>query len=301
MANVKFLDRHLRLVIIILATIGIVDTATITLSHWEWITSITCNSSNQDCEKALQSAWGFVFGQPLSLFGLLAYSVILFSTAISIVLPKKRTMRMHFWNRRGPFFVSLIMANFSLLLMSLLVFKIQVFCFFCLLSGTLSIALLLLNAIKIPKEEYDQLIFDSTLMSLFISTVGLIWAITVDLSSIDYSRQPIGIAPTIVRTSTSSKIALAEYLSQSDITLYSVYWCPHCHDQKELFGREAAGRLRIIECGIEGENNQHSNCLKEGITGFPSWDFKNKLSHAPLQSGIKSLNQLAELSGYMKP
>nr|AQX44833.1 hypothetical protein PFK_278 [Paulinella micropora] len=284
-----------------LATIGIIDTATITLGHWGWIVSVTCNSSNQGCEKALQSAWGFVFGQPLSLFGLLAYSMILLSTVISIVLPKTRNMRIHSWNRRGTFFVSLIMANFTLLLMSLLVFKIQVFCFFCLLSGTLSIALLLLNAMRTPKDEYDQLIFDSTLMSLLVSTVGLIWAITVDLSSTDYSRQPIGISPAIVRMSTPSKIALAEFLSNSDTTLYSVYWCPHCHDQKELFGREAADRLRTIECGIEGENNQYSNCTKKGITGFPSWDFKNKLGHSTLQSGIKSLNQLAELSGYMKP
>nr|AUG32065.1 hypothetical protein PLO_050 [Paulinella longichromatophora] len=287
-----------------MATIGVIDTGTITLAHWGWISNFSCNTSGQGCERVLQSSWGFIFGQPLSVFGLIAYSMILVSVIMSIIIPDKQNIEFHRWSRRITFLVSSFMATFSLLLMSLLIFKIKAFCFFCFLSATLSITLLLLNAIRIPRKEYDQLIVESIVMSLLVGTFGLVWALAVDFSSLDYSKQPVGIPPEIINSSDSSKIALAEFLNDSNDVLYSIYWCPHCHDQKELFGKQAIDKLTIIECAREGKDSEYSTCKQKGITGFPSWDIKNKSyssnSHALPESGIKSLNQLAELSGYKR-
>ena len=78
--------------------------------------------------------------------------------------------------------------------------------------------------------------------------------------------------------------------------MYSAYWCPHCHEQKEMFGEEAASELVIIECAEDGQNNQRELCERKGITGYPSWEINGEF-----KSGIQSLQELADLSEYMGP
>ena len=75
--------------------------------------------------------------------------------------------------------------------------------------------------------------------------------------------------------------------------MYSAYWCPHCHEQKEMFGKEAASELVIIECAVDGQNSQSSLCERKGITGYPTWEVNGQLT-----SGIQPLKELAELSDY---
>ncbi len=77
--------------------------------------------------------------------------------------------------------------------------------------------------------------------------------------------------------------------------MYSAYWCPHCHDQKELFGHEASSKLKIVECAADGANNNRPLCEMKGIEGFPTWEINGKLD-----SGVKSLEELAELSAFKK-
>ncbi len=75
--------------------------------------------------------------------------------------------------------------------------------------------------------------------------------------------------------------------------MYSAYWCPHCHEQKELFGKEAVKELKIIECAADGQNNQRSLCEIKGIDGYPSWEINGNFEY-----GIQSLDELADLSNY---
>ena len=75
--------------------------------------------------------------------------------------------------------------------------------------------------------------------------------------------------------------------------MYNAYWCPHCHDQKEMFGKEASEKLNLVECAKDGFNNQRELCEAKGITGFPSWEINGSID-----SGVKSLEELAELTNY---
>jgi glutaredoxin len=75
--------------------------------------------------------------------------------------------------------------------------------------------------------------------------------------------------------------------------MYSAYWCPHCHEQKELFGKEASQQLQVVECAADGQNNQADLCRSKGLEGFPSWEINGEID-----SGVKSLDTLADLSGY---
>ena len=75
--------------------------------------------------------------------------------------------------------------------------------------------------------------------------------------------------------------------------MYNAYWCPHCHDQKEMFGKEAAAKLNLVECAKDGFNNKRELCEAKGINGFPSWEINGSID-----SGVKSLEELADLTNY---
>ncbi|MED5468845.1 MAG: thioredoxin, partial [Cyanobacteriota bacterium] len=47
-----------RIAMAVLATVGLIDTGSITLNRWGWIGSLTCPGGNEGCDKVLNSAWG---------------------------------------------------------------------------------------------------------------------------------------------------------------------------------------------------------------------------------------------------
>lgn len=81
--------------------------------------------------------------------------------------------------------------------------------------------------------------------------------------------------------------SLAKCLTDSGAELYGAYWCPHCVQQKDLFG-EAAEFLPYVECTDEQEK-----CAGAGIQGYPTWKFGDGTSAV----GGQTLDRLAELSG----
>ena len=274
----------------VLATIGLIDTGSITLERWGLLGTLTCPGGAEGCDKVLSSPWGTVLGQPLSLFGLLAYGAVLLLAVLPLVLRWERRGRLASLSWWGLLLTSTGMAVFSLVLMGVMLLKIQAFCFFCVLSAVLSLALLVLSLIGGEWEERGQLIFRAVLVALVVGLLGLGWAAAVDRPAAQ--RQP-GVPPPVVRASTPETIALAEHLSRRGAVMYSAYWCPHCHEQKELFGKEAAAKLTVIECAPDGVNSQRQLCESKAIEGYPSWEINGKLD-----SGVKPLERLAELSGF---
>ena len=99
----------------------------------------------------------------------------------------------------------------------------------------------------------------------------------------------------IIITNESSKysIELAKYLTDNGVVKYSAYWCPNCYDQAKIFGKEAYKKLNVVECARDGKNSQTQLCIDKNIEGFPSWEINGKII-----IGVRSLNDLAELTGY---
>ena len=56
--------------------------------------------------------------------------------------------------------------------------------------------------------------------------------------------------------------------------MYSAYWCPHCYEQKEDFGEEAAKKLTVIECAADGQSS-HRLFVKQKHRGYP-WEINGK-------------------------
>ena len=292
-------SKSARVAISILSTVGVIDTGSITLNKWGWIGKLNCPGGIGGCDKVLNSSWGNLFQTndfsiPLSLIGLISYLLILLM-AIFPLIPilknqKNNLSRLTWW---GSFYISTANFIFSLILISIMIFKIKAFCFFCLLSCLISFSLLLLNLFGGNWEDYGKLFFRGFVMSVAVLLAGMIWSTSVDPSTKEISNNVQGMPPAVIAISSPEKIKLAEHLTKEGAVMYNAYWCPHCHDQKEMFGKEATEKLNLVECAQDGFNNKRELCEAKGITGFPTWEINGSID-----SGVKSLKELAELSNY---
>ena len=288
-----------RVAIAILSTVGVIDTGSITLNKWGLIGNLNCPGGLGGCDKVLNSPWGTLiqtnnYSIPLSLIGLISYFLILL-IAIFPLIPiiksqKNNISKVSWW---GSFYISISTFTFSLILISIMIFKIKAFCFFCLLSCLISLSLLLLIIFGGSWEDYGKLFFRGFIVSVAVLLAGLIWSSSVDPSTKEISNNVQGMPPPVITTSSPEKIKLAEHLTKEGAVMYNAYWCPHCHDQKEMFGKEAAKKLNLVECAKDGFNNKQELCAIKGITGFPSWEI-----NGTIDSGVKSLEKLAELTNY---
>lgn len=83
----------------------------------------------------------------------------------------------------------------------------------------------------------------------------------------------------------------AQCLTDKGAVMYGAYWCPHCQNQKAMFG-EAFKFIRYVECTQDPQP-----CIDAGIRGFPSWIFPGGVK----LEGTQFLQQLAKVSGCPLP
>lgn len=84
----------------------------------------------------------------------------------------------------------------------------------------------------------------------------------------------------------------AKCLADSGFKFYGAYWCPHCQDQKEMFGN-SADELPYIECSLPKRAGQTTACIQAGITSYPTWE----LPSGKRLSGVIGIEELRSLSG----
>ena len=288
-----------KIIIAIFSTIGIVDTGSITLKNWGIFNSLSCPGTNNGCETVLNSPWGTLFKNtqisiPLSFAGLLTYSSILFITLIltfNIFSHQKKSKRLLWWLL---YLLSLGASVFSLLLINIMFFKIKAYCIFCILSAILSFSIFILTIIGARFESRETMFYRGLIITFVVILSGLIWTNKVDPANANLNiNSSEKTSPEIENKSSVQNIKFAKFLNNKGIIMYSAYWCPHCHDQKELFGKEATEQLTIIECAKDGQNNQYELCQAKEIEGFPSWEINNQI-----YSGTRELSELGELTNY---
>ena len=286
--------RWVRVVIAVLATVGAIDTGAITLKKWGLLGALSCGKEGffgcNGCEKVLASAWGSIAGQPLALFGCLAYLAILLMAVVPLVAQGEARVSLSQRSWWAMALLSTAMAVFSLVLVGVMLFGLQDCCPFCILSALLSVSLMVFSLVGGDWEDTGTLVFRTVITALLVGIVGLGWAASANRPAAITGK---GVPPAVVSESNPAKLALAEQLTASGAVMYSAYWCPHCHEQKELFGRQATEKLEVIECAPDGRNSQKALCDTKKIEGYPSWEIKGLIS-----SGVKPLEQLADKSGY---
>ena len=148
----------------------------ITLKRWGILGTSPVHGGRRLRQGAQQPLGAIADGIPLSLVSVLAYGAVLLMALLPL-LPglqenKADLSRRTWW---GLFSVSLGMAVFSAVLLGLMVFSIQAFCFFCVLSAVLSVALFVLSVIGGGWDDPGQLIFRGVLLALAVLLSGLVW------------------------------------------------------------------------------------------------------------------------------
>lgn len=88
----------------------------------------------------------------------------------------------------------------------------------------------------------------------------------------------------------------ASCIKDSGAIFYGAFWCPHCQNQKALFGTSAK-LLPYVECSTPDGNAQLPICKEAGISSYPTWKFSNGVT----ESGEVSLARLSELTNCPLP
>ncbi len=90
--------------------------------------------------------------------------------------------------------------------------------------------------------------------------------------------------------------AFATCITNSGATFYGAFWCPHCADQKELFG-DSVDLLPYVECDVGGKNADPSACAAAGIVTYPTWIFADGTK----TEGVESFEELSKATSCPLP
>ena len=88
----------------------------------------------------------------------------------------------------------------------------------------------------------------------------------------------------------------AQCLADKGVAMYGAWWCPHCKDQKALFG-SSFKKVNYVECSPNQTKSMSQECKDAKIEGYPTW----VLADESRLSGQQTLATLAEKSGCSLP
>jgi len=268
-------------------------------------------AAGENCSNVLNSPYATVLGLPLSLFGFGAYSaMVLFSLGpLFVNADQKKSLRKQL--EKWSWFLLLIgataMTAFSGYLMYVLSFELQTFCPYCIGSAFLSLSLLALTLLGKDWDDLGQVFFTGIIV-VMVTLVGTLGIYSDVNNTVNASNQEVSVIPLadsapqppkgweITTTSGPAEIALAEHLSAIDAKKYGAFWCPHCFEQKQLFGKTAFDKVNYIECDPRGIDPQPEACQDAEIKSYPTWEIKGELYR-----GTQSLERLSQLSNYQGP
>jgi uncharacterized membrane protein/glutaredoxin len=313
--SIPWIHRWSRPLIAAIAGCGALTTGYLTIEKFTGgSAACVAQAGVKGCNDVLSSPWATVLGQPLALFGFLAYiSMVIFALApLAVNREENNQLRSNLENWTWLLLLAgaIAMSVFSGYLMYLLAFQIKAVCPYCIGSASFSLTLLLLTIIGRTWEDIGQIFFTAIIVGMvtLIGTLGVYAGVNQSGVTTGTPGQPTKIFFTpkqdpnpafgweITTTSGDAEIALARHLVKVGAKEYSAYWCPHCHEQKLLFGKQAYEELNDnvkVECAPDGLKAQTELCKAAKIDGFPTWIINGKS-----YSGVQSLEELAKVSGY---
>ncbi|MDY7013057.1 MAG: vitamin K epoxide reductase family protein, partial [Cyanobacteriota bacterium] len=294
--SIPWIHRWSRPIIGAIATVGAVLTGYLTvtkLTGGEVGCAAGAAADAASCSDVLNSAYATVFGLPLSLFGFLAYAGMttfaLAPLAINRETSKELRNKLEEWTWLFLLMGSTSMAVFSGYLMYVLAAKLQIACPYCIGSALFSLSLLVLTLFGREWEDLGQVAFTGVIVAM-VTLVGTL-AVYANVDGgettadgrtaipLDFNAANIveGKGWEITTTSGPAETSLAEHLTEKGATMYGAYWCPHCHDQKLLFGKEAFKKVNYVECATPGTQVQRPECVTAKIESYPSWTINGQV------------------------
>ncbi len=95
-----------------------------------------------------------------------------------------------------------------------------------------------------------------------IGLVGLAIILAIGLSFFNNTEEP----------GPGKYDGFATCLTEKGAIFYGAFWCPHCRDQKKLFGKSAK-LINYVECSTPDASGQLQVCIDKKIEGYPTWEF----------------------------
>jgi uncharacterized membrane protein len=219
------------------------------------------------CDVVQSSRYAVTFGIPVALLGLAYYATLL-------VLGLRRLHSERRWALALP--VAGIGVGASIIFTGVQQTAIRATCSLCMLSALLSLGISIYLVARRPQRPPR-------------ATWG--WMAVATLAAAGFLLIGYGAsAPQVAANDYAT--GLAKHLSASGAKFYGAYWCPHCADQKAMFG-QAAALLPYIECDPRSPAGRPQVCDAAGVKAYPTWEIKGQ--H---YEGVLSLDELARLSGY---
>jgi len=226
------------------------------------------------CDVVLTSRWATLFGLPTAFWGLMAYAGI---GGIAFVRRVDQHWSYAFSAAFFGFCYSVYLTTVSLLIL-------EAACPYCLTSLTLMAATLALVIYQRPREMVNRpwrglLLGRGVLASLVIVSLHLNYTAPLP--------EPLGPEAPMAQ-------ALAVHLTETGVKFYGASWCPHCQEQKRLFG-PSASRLPYVECSPNGRNRPGAAiCGAIGIRTYPTW-----IINGQWITNVLTLEQLANATGFV--
>lgn len=230
-------------------------------------------SAGSGCDLVLSSRWATLLGLPTAFWGLLTYAAL---AGIAFIADAHRQWRLA-WT------LAFFGALYSAYLTTISVVVLGATCPYCLTSLALMTATVGLLTVQRP-DSIAGFSWQRWLGRRGPVAVGLI--VFLHLNYIGVVGKPPAVEDPTLR-------ALAVHLADRGVKMYGADWCPHCQDQKALFGA-AARRLPYIECSTGRQGSaQTTECRNARITTYPTWEIDGK-RYEEVLSPLK----LAELTGF---
>ncbi|CAM0870506.1 unnamed protein product [Alopecurus aequalis] len=261
-----------------------------------------CPVGGGGCGNVLDSDYSVVFGIPLPLIGMVTYGLV---AALSLqengeeLLPGLDDLDI----RLTLLLLATSLATASAYFLFILNTKfVGTSCVYCLSSAFISFTLFFIR-VKVFSQDIG--------LARIQKFVGLQLAVAVIVAlalTNSYSSATTQLKGTdefvleryeteITTESTPFAISLARHLHSIGAKMYGAFWCSHCNEQKQMFGREAMEILDYVECFPDGAGKgkkMATECAATGLDGFPTWIINGKLL-----SGDQQLPILAEESGFV--
>ena len=84
----------------------------------------------------------------------------------------------------------------------------------------------------------------------------------------------------------------ASCIKESGTKFFGAFWCPHCQEQKALFGKSAS-KLPYVECSNPDGQSQTQVCKDNKIESYPTWVWKD----GTRKTGTIALSDLSTFTG----
>jgi uncharacterized membrane protein len=254
-----------------IALAGMALTAYLTVAAWRGQAVAGC-AAGSVCDAVLGSEWGKLFGLPTSFWGFLTY------TAFAAIAFIKRAWLQ--W--KAAFVAAFFGLLYSAYLTSISLLVLKAACPYCLTSFGLMAAIFALTVYQRP-SDLPRFSWTPWILTTLSGA-----AVVILLLHLHYA----GVFAT--QSGSDPKLAaLADHLTAMNAKFYGASWCPHCKDQKRLFGA-AADHLPYVECSPDGQRRPEAPvCHQMQIVVYPTWIINGRR-----YEGVFGPEELARLSGF---